>query len=104
MSLKVTAVKFFQHTCLLDLFRAEGNFACYTYWLTEAERFLMPLYQFYCKKCEKVFEVFLRISEAYQRSVCPYCHGDETERSSETEGKENRDTLTPGVCGVKKDS
>jgi len=64
----------------------------------------MPLYQFYCKKCEKAFEVFLRISEAHQRSVCPYCHGDETERSSETEGKENRNTLTPGVCGVTKDS
>jgi putative FmdB family regulatory protein len=64
----------------------------------------MPLYQFYCKKCEKTFEVFLRISESRQGSVCPYCNGNETERSLETEGKENRDTLTPGVCGMKKDS
>ena len=64
----------------------------------------MPLYPFYCKKCEKTFEVFLRISEARQRPVCPYCHGDETERSSEAEDKANQDTLTPGICGDKKDS
>jgi putative FmdB family regulatory protein len=60
----------------------------------------MPLYPFYCKKCDKVFEVFLRPSEATQKMTCPYCQGDVIEDLSDKE----QDDLTPGVCGVKKDT
>lgn len=60
----------------------------------------MPLYQFYCKKCKKNFEIFLRLSEANQEVTCPHCQGNDVEMSSENE----QDHLTPGVCGVKKDT
>lgn len=60
----------------------------------------MPLYPFFCKKCNKTFEVFLRPSEASLEITCPYCQGDDVERLSD---KEQND-LTPGVCGVKKDT
>ncbi len=60
----------------------------------------MPLYPFHCKKCDKTFEVFLRPSETYQEMTCPNCQGNEVERLSDKE----QDDLTPGVCGVKKDT
>jgi len=60
----------------------------------------MPLYQFHCKKCDKTFEVFLRRSETHQEMTCPYCQGSDVERLSDKE----QDDLTPGVCGVKKDT
>jgi putative FmdB family regulatory protein len=60
----------------------------------------MPLYQFHCKKCEKIFEIFLRPSEANQSVVCPYCRGNDVERSSDIE----QDTSTPKSCGVQKDT
>ncbi|OGQ12256.1 MAG: hypothetical protein A2026_16125 [Deltaproteobacteria bacterium RBG_19FT_COMBO_46_12] len=60
----------------------------------------MPLYPFYCKKCDKTFEVFLRPSETHQEMTCPDCQGNNVERLSD---KEESD-LTPGVCGVKKDT
>jgi putative FmdB family regulatory protein len=60
----------------------------------------MPLCPFHCKKCDKTFEVFLRLSETGQEMTCPYCQGDDVERLSE----KKQDDLTPGVCGVKKDT
>jgi putative FmdB family regulatory protein len=60
----------------------------------------MPLYTFYCKKCDKTFDIFLRPSEASGRMPCPSCQGDDAERLSDKE----QDNLTPGVCGVKKDT
>lgn len=60
----------------------------------------MPLYQFYCKRCDKTFEVFLRFRETRQEMTCPDCQGGDVERLSD---KEQGD-LTPGVCGAKKDT
>ncbi len=60
----------------------------------------MPLYPFYCKKCDKTFEVFLRPSETHREMTCPDCQGNDVERLS---GKK-RGGLTPSVCGVKKDT
>jgi putative FmdB family regulatory protein len=60
----------------------------------------MPLYPFHCKKCDRTFEVFLRPSEAHQGMTCPYCQGNDIERSSD----EEQCDLTPGVCGVKEDT
>ncbi len=60
----------------------------------------MPLYPFFCKKCDKTFEVFLRPSETHQEMTCPDCQGNNVERLSD---KEESD-LTPGVCGIKNDT
>jgi putative FmdB family regulatory protein len=60
----------------------------------------MPLYPFHCKKCDKTFEVFLRPSEADQEMTCPDCQGGDVEMLSDVD----QDDLTPGVCGVKKDT
>jgi putative FmdB family regulatory protein len=60
----------------------------------------MPLYPFFCKKCEKNFELFIRLSESQNKVTCPYCQGGVVESLSDKE----QDDLTPGVCGVKKDT
>jgi putative FmdB family regulatory protein len=60
----------------------------------------MPLYPFHCKKCDKTFEVFLRPSETHQEMTCPDCPGSDVKMLSD----EKQDNLTPGVCGVKKDT
>jgi hypothetical protein len=39
-------------------------------------------------------------AESNPKMACPYCQGDDVERLSD---KEQND-LTPGVCGVKKDT
>jgi putative FmdB family regulatory protein len=60
----------------------------------------MPLYPFRCKKCDKTFEIFLRPSEVSQKMICPDCQGSDVERLLDKE----QEDLTPGVCGVKKDT
>jgi putative FmdB family regulatory protein len=60
----------------------------------------MPLYQFSCKKCNQIFEMFLRSSEANRKVPCPSCKSDDVERCSEAE----QNNVTPGVCGAKKDT
>jgi putative FmdB family regulatory protein len=60
----------------------------------------MPLYHFYCKKCEKNFETFLRLSETHKEMTCPFCQEKEVEGPYEN----RQDALTPGVCGAKKDT
>ena len=38
----------------------------------------MPLYEYRCKKCEKVFESFQKIGE--KKASCPDCKSEDTER------------------------
>ena len=64
----------------------------------------MPLFEFYCKRCEKNFEVFLRLSESSRGLVCPYCNGEDLKEALESEGKPSSDDLTSQVCGVKKET
>ena len=40
----------------------------------------MPLYQFFCRKCQKSFELFLQMSEAKKGVLCPDCRGEDIER------------------------
>jgi len=40
----------------------------------------MPLYQFFCRKCQKPFELFLQTSEARKGVPCPDCRGEDIER------------------------
>jgi putative FmdB family regulatory protein len=60
----------------------------------------LPLYSFYCKNCDKTFEVFLRPSEACTEMVCPSCQRNNVERLSD----KDQDNLTLGVCGAKTDT
>jgi len=40
----------------------------------------MPTYDYKCKECGKVFEVFLRFSELDDQVNCPNCGSEKTER------------------------
>ena len=33
----------------------------------------MPLFDFICKKCEKIFEVIVPLSYSKKKIKCPYC-------------------------------
>jgi putative FmdB family regulatory protein len=41
----------------------------------------MPQYEFFCKKCEKIFTVFLTLAE-YDKGefVCPHCKSKNVEQ------------------------
>jgi len=41
----------------------------------------MPQYEFLCKKCEKIFTVFLTLAE-YEKGefVCPHCKSKDVEQ------------------------
>jgi putative FmdB family regulatory protein len=41
-----------------------------TFLIAEEE---MPIYEYRCRKCEKVFERFQKVSEGGEKLVCPYC-------------------------------
>jgi putative FmdB family regulatory protein len=41
--------------------------------LNNTRRDVMPIYEYQCRKCEKVFEKFQRIGEGGEKLVCPYC-------------------------------
>lgn len=41
----------------------------------------MPVYEYECKKCKQVFEVFMTMAEAALKKVsCPLCTCDDVER------------------------
>ena len=40
----------------------------------------MPTYDYKCKECEKVFEVFRRFSELDEEVKCPNCGSEKTEK------------------------
>jgi putative FmdB family regulatory protein len=40
----------------------------------------MPVYQYKCKSCGKVFEISCHLSEREQLAVCPGCGGKEVEQ------------------------
>jgi putative FmdB family regulatory protein len=40
----------------------------------------MPVYEYKCKKCGKIFESFRWASEESTEEVCPKCGSKETER------------------------
>jgi len=35
----------------------------------------MPLYQFYCKKCEKFIEAIVKLGDYDEEHICPHCKG-----------------------------
>lgn len=68
------------------------------------DRFVMPLYEYACQRCEKQFEALVRASETPE---CPACHGTALERrlsvfAAHTSGAPVRmasDGRSPGPCG-----
>ena len=60
----------------------------------------MPLYPFFCKNCQKSFELFLRMSDAGEKVVCPYCGATDTGESSDSEQKQLSGAIGAGVCGI----
>jgi putative FmdB family regulatory protein len=67
----------------------------------------MPAYDYKCKKCGKVFEVFRRFSNYDKEIKCPNCGSDKAERifsvpqiSGETvTGFGFKDELPPSILG-----
>ena len=42
----------------------------------------MPMYEYKCKQCEKIFEVFQKVGE--RSANCPDCKSDDTEKVMST--------------------
>jgi putative FmdB family regulatory protein len=40
----------------------------------------MPIYEFRCKNCKKVFEVLFRSSDEILKVCCPGCRSEKTEK------------------------
>ena len=40
----------------------------------------MPMYEYQCSKCGKVYEKLRRMQDADRDLECPYCHAKEVER------------------------
>lgn len=52
----------------------------------------MPLYEYRCRDCGKVFELLRPMSEADQNLECPGCHSSKIERQFST--------FAAGGCGT----
>jgi putative FmdB family regulatory protein len=33
----------------------------------------VPLYDYHCKKCEKIFEIMVKLDKSDKEIECPYC-------------------------------
>ncbi len=51
----------------------------------------MPLYEYQCRSCGKIFELLRRISDADNDLECPGCHSKKVERQLST--------FASGGCG-----
>ncbi|MGQ9647687.1 MAG: FmdB family zinc ribbon protein [Thermodesulfobacteriota bacterium] len=62
---------------------------------------MMPIYEYRCRKCEKVFERFQRMGEGGEKLVCPYCGEKRPEKmiSGFTSSKGNASTSSCGPTG-----
>lgn len=40
----------------------------------------MPIYEYSCSSCTKIFEAYKRISEDKEHEPCPYCNGEGVKR------------------------
>jgi putative FmdB family regulatory protein len=52
----------------------------------------MPLYEYQCRKCGKIFELLRRIKDADGDLECPNCHAPKVERQFSS--------FASGGCGV----
>jgi putative FmdB family regulatory protein len=52
----------------------------------------MPIFEYQCKECKNVFEIYMKHFAQDEATVCPYCHAEDIERklstfSSQSDGK-----------------
>jgi len=61
----------------------------------------MPIYEYRCRKCGKVFEKFQKISEGGDHLTCPSCGGKKPEKllSSFSSSKESDSSSSCGPTG-----
>jgi putative FmdB family regulatory protein len=53
---------------------------------------MMPLYEYQCRRCGKVFEMLRRIKDTDNDLECPNCHSHKAERQLST--------FAAGGCGM----
>lgn len=58
----------------------------------------MPLYEYLCKKCQKVFEILQLSSKDEKEVKCPHCGSKEVEKLLSTFGSRIAGS-TGGSCG-----
>ncbi|MFH1231645.1 MAG: FmdB family zinc ribbon protein [Planctomycetota bacterium] len=46
----------------------------------------MPLYEYQCQKCKKVFEMLVRSDKDYKNIICPYCNNKKADKMFSTFG------------------
>ena len=59
----------------------------------------MPLYEYLCKKCQKVFEILQLSSRDGEEVKCPHCGSREVEKLLSTFGSRISGTLGGSSCG-----
>lgn len=61
----------------------------------------MPIYEYECKKCGKVFEIYQRLSEKSEDIKCPACGARKPEKrvSSFSSLGNNEYSSNSGSCG-----
>jgi putative FmdB family regulatory protein len=40
----------------------------------------MPIYEYRCRKCEKIFEKYVKVTDGGESVTCPSCGGKKPER------------------------
>jgi putative FmdB family regulatory protein len=58
----------------------------------------MPLYEYQCKKCEKMFEILLSFRELDDPVKCPDCGSEETDRLLSTFSASVGDSTRNSSC------
>jgi len=64
----------------------------------------MPIYEYQCRKCEKVFEVIQKVNEGGEKLTCPSCGAKKPEKvmsccSSFSKGAESASSAPSSSCG-----
>jgi len=59
----------------------------------------MPIYEYRCRKCEKVFERFQKVGQGGEKLVCPYCGEKKPEKMISSFSSSKGETSTSSSCG-----
>ena len=63
------------------------------------EELEMPIYEYRCRKCGKIFEKIQKVEEGGESLKCPYCQGKKPEKVlssfSSTKGSESTSSCGP---------
>jgi len=65
----------------------------------------MPIYEYQCRKCGKVFEKIQKVNEGGNSLTCPYCGGKKPEKIlssfSSSKGTESSSSCSPAGSSSK---